>query len=53
MTIQQLINKYTNIQKDYETISLSQVLCDLEQIKRDNRLPKLKAIWNKDHRVSK
>jgi hypothetical protein len=41
MTIQQLINKYTNIQKDYESISLSQVLCDLREILLDR--PKKKS----------
>lgn len=50
MTIQQLINKYTNIQKDYETITLSQVLCDLAQIQRDSTHTHRKVVWNREMR---
>lgn len=37
MTLQQLINKYTNIAKDYDSIFLTQVLDDLYQIKKSKK----------------
>ena len=39
MTIKKLIEKYIDLQKkNYETIIISQVICDLTQIQRKNDL---------------
>ena len=48
MTIQKLIDKYTNLTKqNYETIIIAEVLNDLWQIKRQNALRNYKNRYSK------